>query len=52
MFEPVIAPIAFAVIMLGLTVYAVTRAVRRRMRNRDTSSTDAERQRARERRAG
>ncbi|HYE92753.1 MAG TPA: hypothetical protein VEA38_17115 [Terriglobales bacterium] len=56
MFEVIIAPIAFALIMLGLGVYAVTRAIRRRARGGDAASeasaTDTDRERQRERRAG
>ena len=38
MFEPIIAPIAFALIMLGIAVFAVIRAVRRRMSGRNSAS--------------
>jgi hypothetical protein len=38
MFEPIIAPIAFALIMLGIAVFAITRAARRRLSERHHSA--------------
>lgn len=55
MFEPIIAPIAFALIMLGIAVFAVTRALRRRVTKGDAATgpaTDAKRDPRRDRRAG
>jgi hypothetical protein len=53
MFEPIVAPIAFLLIMLGIAVWAVTRAVRRRVRDTDAAGTpaEAERDSRRDRRA-
>ena len=42
MFEPIIAPIAFALIMLGIAVFAVSRALRRRMTGRTSAEPPAE----------
>ena len=40
MFEPIIAPLAFALIMLGIAVFAVSRAVRRRLTGRSTKESE------------
>ena len=54
MFEPIIAPIAFALLMLAIALFAVTRAVRRRMTGRSSESdpTNSEVERTHTRRAG
>ena len=43
MFEPIIAPIAFALIMLGIAVFAVIRAVGRRVSRRNVESDSTSR---------